>query len=66
MLHELQEHGDTNTRREAAWAVRQIEFAHNGPTSPKSADDDQPRDTAATQVVHCVPDVHARTALIPR
>jgi HEAT repeat protein len=62
VLRELQVQGDHNTRREAAWAVRQIETRHAGsPTEVEEA-------TAhATQVVDCLParESQARTALIP-
>jgi HEAT repeat protein len=63
-LHQLLEQGDPHIRREAAWAVRQIQLAQREP-QPHSVDGDPAaREAAATQVVDCMPDAQARTALI--
>jgi HEAT repeat protein len=63
VLRELQEQGDHNTRREAAWAVRQIEFGRADYRT-----DGEEASARPTQVVDCLParESQARTALIPR
>jgi HEAT repeat protein len=63
-LRQLLNQSDPHIRREAAWAVRQIQLTSRDPQAHPAIGDPAPREAAATQVVDCMPDAQARTALI--